>query len=129
MTPDLRFLAYSAVLAWVMIITASSLRSRMWAGLRVAFSNRDAMPVPLAVTARADRAAANMLENLLIFAVLLLTAHAGGVAPSRLELGAQLFFWARLAYFPTYLAGIMYLRTALWAIGVAGLGLVLLAML
>ena len=129
MTPDLRLLAYSAVLAWVMLITASSLRSRIWAGLGLAFSNRDAMPPPTPVTARADRAAANMLENLVLFAVLLLAAHAAGVAPSRLELGAQLFFWARVAYFPAYLAGITYLRTAAWGVGVAGMAMILLATL
>jgi uncharacterized MAPEG superfamily protein len=128
MTTDLRLLACSAVLAWVMLMTASSLRTRIWAGVHLGLSNRDAMPAPLAVTARADRAAANMLENLVLFAILLLTAHAAGVAPARLELGAQLFFWARLAYFPAYLAGIVYLRTTLWGIGVAGLASILLAM-
>jgi uncharacterized MAPEG superfamily protein len=131
MTPDLRLLVASALLAWVMLMTGSTLRTRLWTwtGIRLAFGNRDVLPAELPIAGRADRAAANMLENLVLFAVLLLTAHAAGVAPSRLELPAQLFFWARLAYFPAYLAGVVYLRTALWFVGVTALGLIVLAMI
>jgi uncharacterized MAPEG superfamily protein len=129
MTHDLRLLVDSTVLAWVMLMTSSALRTRMWKGFGLAFGNRDDLPEPLPIAARADRAASNMVENLLIFAVLLLAAHEGGVEPKRLELGAELFFWARLAYFPAYLAGIRYLRTALWAAGVAGSGAILATML
>jgi uncharacterized MAPEG superfamily protein len=39
--------------------------------------------------------------------------------------GANIFFWARVAYFPTYLAGIAYVRSALWAVGLIGLAMVL----
>jgi uncharacterized MAPEG superfamily protein len=129
MTRDLRLLVYSAVLAWVMVITSSLLRTLWWRGFGLAFGNRDDLPEPLPIAARADRAARNMLENLLIFAVLVVAAHLGGIEPSRLDLGAELFFWARLAYFPVYLAGIRYLRTALWSVGVAGLGAILATML
>jgi uncharacterized MAPEG superfamily protein len=125
MTLDLRLLAYSAVLAWLMILTASSLRSRIWKGLGPALSNRDAMPPSTPIVGRADRAAANMLENLVIFAVLVLAAHAANVEPSRLDLGARLFFYARVGYFAAYLAGITYLRTALWFVSLAGMALVL----
>jgi len=36
-------------------------------------------------------------------------------------LGAQLYFWARVAYLPIYLAGIPYLRTAVWAVSLWGM--------
>ena len=121
MTPDLRLLVYSAVLAWVMVMTSSGLRTRWWKGFALSLGNRDDLPAPTPVAARADRAARNMLENLLIFAVLLVAARLGGAPPERVELGAKIFFFARLAYFPVYLAGIRYLRTALWAVGVAGM--------
>ena len=49
---------------------------------------------------RADRAAKNMLENFLLFSALVLAAHAGGRAGARVDLGARIFFFARLAYFP-----------------------------
>ena len=40
-------------------------------------------------------------------------------------LGAQLFFWARLAYAVVYLAGIAWLRTAVWAVSMVGVVLLL----
>jgi uncharacterized MAPEG superfamily protein len=123
MTLDLRLLVYSVFLTWVMLLTSSLLRSQSWtpAGLKLAFGNRDDLPEPSPAAARADRAAKNMLENLVLFGALLLTAHAAGVATERLEPPARLFFYARLAYFPLYVAGIPYLRTAAWAAGVAAL--------
>jgi uncharacterized MAPEG superfamily protein len=129
-TPDLRMLAYAAALTWLMLMASAFFRTRWWTwrGLHLAMGNRGEMPEPTALAGRVDRAAKNMLENFVLFAALLLGAHAANVAPSRLELGAELFFWSRLAYFPVYLAGIPYLRTALWAVGVVGMGLVFWAM-
>jgi uncharacterized MAPEG superfamily protein len=36
-------------------------------------------------------------------------------------LGAEVYFWARLAYLPIYLIGIPYLRTAVYAVSLWGL--------
>ena len=41
-------------------------------------------------------------------------------------LGAQLFFWGRLAHAVIYVAGIPWLRTAAWAISAVGLVLIFL---
>lgn len=128
MSPDIRLLTYSAILTWVMIITASMIRSG--GNLAVAFGNRDNLTPPTPLAGRADRAARNMLENLVLFTALLMAASAAGHGgDSRVVLGARVFFFARLAYFPVYLAGITYVRTALWAAGVVGMGLVASAML
>ena len=131
MTPDLRLLAYSTLLAWVMLIVASMMRVRGWtpAGLQVSFGNRADVSEPSPAAARADRAARNMLENLLLFTALVLTAHAAGVADSRVELGARIFFWARVAYWPVYLVGIPYVRTAIWGVSLVGLGLIFSALM
>ena len=131
LTLDLRLLVYSTLLAWVMLLTASMLRVRGYtpAGFKLSLGNRDDLSEPSPVAARADRAATNMLENLLLFAALLLAAHAAGVEKERLELPARLFFYARLLYFPVYLAGIPYLRTAVWAVGVVGIALIASTML
>ena len=39
-------------------------------------------------------------------------------------LGAQLFFWARLVYAPVYLAGVPWVRTAVWLVSIVGLILI-----
>jgi uncharacterized MAPEG superfamily protein len=36
-------------------------------------------------------------------------------------LGAQIFFWARLAYAVIFVAGIIWVRTAAWLVSMAGL--------
>ena len=129
MTADLHYLAYSAVLTWVMLLTASALRARMWTpkGFMLGLGNRDDMPAPSPVAGRADRAAKNMLENLVLFAVVVLVARLGGVAPDEIATGAAVFFWARVAYFFIYLAGLAFVRTAAWAVSIAGLIMILLA--
>jgi uncharacterized MAPEG superfamily protein len=131
MTTDVRLLLYSAVLTWVMLVFASSLRTRSWtpSGLKVGFGNREGVPEPSPAAARADRAARNMLENLLLFVAVVVAAHMASAAQDRVDTGARLFFYARLAYFPIYVAGIPYLRTVAWAIGVIGLGMIAAAAL
>jgi len=44
-------------------------------------------------------------------------------------LGAQLFFWARLAYAAIYIAGIPWARTAAFVVSAAGLVLILIQLL
>jgi uncharacterized MAPEG superfamily protein len=126
MTPDVRLLAYAAVLCWVMIMTAAMLKTR---GLVNAGGNRDDLPEPSAAAGRADRAAKNMLENLVLFTALLAAARMGNGDQDRIVLGARIFFWARVAYFPVYLAGIKHIRTAIWAVGIAGLAIIFSAIL
>lgn len=119
-------LAASALLYWIMVLFAGALRIRVWtrAGMEIGFGNRDTLPEASAIAGRSERAARNMLENLVVFATLLLAAWMAKVPEQELVLPAQLFFWARLAYFPTYVVGIPYLRTALWAVGAAGTAMI-----
>lgn len=129
MNTDLQLLAYSALLTWVMLMVASALHTKTWTltGIKLGFGNRDDLPERTPLAGRADRAAKNMLENLVLFAALLFAARAAGGDRARIELGAQLFFWARLVYFPLYLAGVRYLRTLVWTVGAVGLALLFAA--
>jgi uncharacterized MAPEG superfamily protein len=73
---------------------------------------------------RAQRAHHNMLQNLVLFAALVLIAVVTNKTNSTTLLGAQLFFWARLVYALVYLAGIPWLRTAVWTVSVIGMILI-----
>lgn len=123
MSTDLRLLTYSVVLTWVMLLSASLVRARGWTmpGMVVALGNRDDVPEPSPLAGRADRAARNMVENLVMFGALVCVANLLRLPSERLELGARLFFYARVLYFPVYLAGIKYVRTAVWAVSVVGM--------
>ena len=131
MGKDLYYLAASAILTFVMVLVASLVRARAWtlAGTLIAFGNRDKLPEATPLSGRAERAARNMLEGMLMFATVMLAAQIAGVVGPRVALGAQLFFWARLVYFPVYLAGIAYVRTAVWAVSIVGLGMIISALM
>jgi len=53
-----------------------------------------------------------------------LVAVATGRTNGTTLLGAQIFFWARLAYALVYLGGIPWLRTAVWTVSIVGLALI-----
>lgn len=130
MTTDLFLLAASVGLFFLMVMTAAALVARGWTpeGVAIMFGNREKMPPPSPAAGRADRAAKNMQENLVMFAPLLLAAHVGGGDLDRIALGAWIFLVARVLHWPTYIAGIPYLRTTLWVISVVGMGVIASAM-
>ncbi len=92
--------------------------------MKVALGNREGLEDPEGFPARTDRAAKNMLENMVLFTALVLAASVGGVTDPHVELGARIFFWARIAYIPIYMIGIPVARTAVWAISVIGMGMI-----
>lgn len=123
---DVRILVASTLLAWVMLVSSSLMRTTFWkpSGMKVALGNRDDVPEPSPLAARADRAAKNMLENLLLFGCLILAARFANARPDIVVLGASIFFVARVLYFPIYLAGIPHLRTLAWITSVVGMGII-----
>jgi uncharacterized MAPEG superfamily protein len=126
MTNTLAYVVYMAIVTWLTALIASLIRARGWtmSGMKLAVGNRENMPEPTALAGRAERTARNTLENFVLFAALVLTAHAAGMTDHRVELGAETFFWARIVYIPIYIAGITYVRTAVWAVSIVGLVLI-----
>ena len=98
-------------------------------GLPMLAGNREAVPAFGGWVGRAQRAHRNMLESLVLFAALVLLAVVTGKTNSTTLLGAQLFFWARLGYAFVYIAGIPWLRTAVWFVSVVGLILIFVQVL
>ncbi|HYD38286.1 MAG TPA: MAPEG family protein [Allosphingosinicella sp.] len=123
MTPDLQMLVWSAALFIVQMLVASA-GAQGQLGLPALAGNREDLPAIRGWAGRARRAHSNMLENLLVFAIVVIVAHVAGKANPTTALGAALFFWARLAYAVIYVAGIPWLRTAAWAVSLAGIVLI-----
>jgi uncharacterized MAPEG superfamily protein len=120
MTTDLSMLVWTALLSLLLPTVYLVGRSNRPGGLAWGFGNRD---VPLDVAPwvrRAERAHANLVENLAPFAILVLVAHVAGKANATTALGATLFFWGRVAHAAVYVAGIPYLRTAAFFVGTVG---------
>lgn len=123
MTPVLSLLVWSVVLMFAQVLLAVS-GATLQVGLVKLAGNREDVPVLTGWAGRAQRAHRNMIENLVLFAALVLVAHATGKADATALLGAQLFFWARLAYALIYVAGIPWLRTGAWLVSVVGMALI-----
>jgi uncharacterized MAPEG superfamily protein len=120
MSTEVALLVWSVALCFGQMLVAV-LGSLAQVGLPALAGNREGLPAPIGFAGRAQRAHRNMLENLLLFAALVLAVAATTGSNSTTLLGAQLFFWGRLAYAVIYLAGIPWLRTAAWAVSVVGL--------
>ena len=120
MSPDLKYLVWSATLCLVQAIIAV-LGALQQVGLTELAGNRAEMPVIAGWAGRAQRAHRNMLENLVLCAILVLVAHVTQRANATTALGAMVFFWARVAYAGIYVAGLPWLRTAAWAVSIVGL--------
>jgi uncharacterized MAPEG superfamily protein len=123
MTPDLQMLVWSAALALLQMLVAA-MGAQGQVGLPMLAGNRETVPPLTGWAGRAKRAHYNMLESLVVFAIVVIVAHLAGKANATTALGAALFFWARLAYAIVYVVGVPWLRTAVWAVSVAGIVLI-----
>ena len=120
MTLELKLLVWSTALALIQMLVAL-LGAIAQVGLMALVGNRENLPAVDGWAGRAQRAHRNMLESLTIFAVLVLVAQLAGKSNAVTALGAQLFFWGRLAYAPVYVIGIPLLRTGVWGVSFAGM--------
>ena len=126
MTADLAILVATAVLSLLLPLTYLIGRMQTPGGMEWALGNR-AQPLQLPPWAeRAQRAHTNLIENLGPFAVLVLVAQVTGAANALTAIGATIFFCARVLHAAVYIAGIVYVRTAVFFVGVAAELLILL---
>ena len=128
MSPDLKYLLFSTILCFVQVLIAAT-GANQQVGLPTLAGNRDKLPEYGGWAGRARRAHLNMIENLVLFAALVLIANATGRTDALTQVGAMLFFWGRLAYAVIYIAGIPWLRTGAWTVSILGLVVIFLQLL
>jgi uncharacterized MAPEG superfamily protein len=125
---EIKLLLWSVALTAVQVVIAT-LGTTSVVGFAGAAGNREGLPPIEGWAGRANRAHRNMLENLVLFATLVLVAQALGKFNAMTALGAQLFFWSRVAYAIVYLIGIPMLRTLLYVVSVVGLIMIFLQLI
>ena len=59
----------------------------------------------------------NAVENLVVFAALILLAHALGITSAAIATAAVVYFWARVVHAVSYTFGIPWVRTLSFAVG------------
>ena len=126
MTTDLWMLVATAMLCFITILIYGSGRLIQPGGIAWAAGNRATEFAVPPWVARAVKAHANLIENLVPFAVLVLVAHAASKANSATALGATIFFWSRVVHLAAYVAGVIFVRTLAWIISWIGGAIILL---
>ena len=125
MKAELILLAWATVLTLVQAVIAVQ-GAMMQVGLPTLAGNREGMPEIKGWGGRAARAHKNMIENMVLFAALVLAAVVAGKTNDMTLLGAQIFLYARIAYALVYIAGLPWVRTAVWGVSVVGLAMIFL---
>ncbi|MBT3371954.1 MAG: MAPEG family protein [Rhodospirillaceae bacterium] len=125
MTVELTMLFWAGVITVVQMVIAVLLAIGQL-GMVPLIGNREGMGPPSEMAGRAKRAHSNMLESLILFAILVLIVQLAGLNNDLTALGAKIFVIARLIYAVVYLVGIPWLRTVVWSIAVVGMVMVAL---
>ncbi len=130
MTALLELTVYFTVWTLITVVVGAAIRNQEWTkeGRDIGLGNRDNLKEATPMGGRAERAAKNSIEAAVFFVPLALVANAAGM-DAEVMLGAQIAFWARIAYVPIYIAGIKYLRSLVWIGGAVGYGMMVAAML
>ena len=121
LTPELALLAWSVILLLVHIAAQGSFVVPI-RGLKWNAGPRDEGQPPLGkYPGRAQRALDNFKETYPAFIALALGLAVAGRSGGIGELGAWLWFLARIAFLPLYLFGVPWLRTVAYGVSMAGL--------
>jgi uncharacterized MAPEG superfamily protein len=116
MTTELMYLTLVALLTAVLAIPYT-LNMITMHGMMYAVGNRDT-PKALAPWAeRAKRGHYNAIENLVVFAAVVLVAHALNRHTGGTAMAAMIYFWARLVHYIVYAVGLPWIRTLSWTVG------------
>jgi uncharacterized MAPEG superfamily protein len=119
MTIELTMLVYSVALLFVLVLIQAA-AGVLAQGLPEMAGSRDALPEPKPFQARTKRMVDNHREGLVLFAPLVLVAALAHVSTPMTVLGAQLFFYARIAHALLYVTGVPWVRPLAWGAGIVG---------
>jgi uncharacterized MAPEG superfamily protein len=123
MSIALTLLIWSAALALIQMVIAF-VGTMLEFGLPETPGSGEKLP-PDSFAGRAQRASVNMLESLVPFAALVLATEVTNKTNASTDLGAQVFFAARVVYAAIAVIGLPWLRTAVWCVSIAALLLIL----
>jgi uncharacterized MAPEG superfamily protein len=128
MSVELTMLVYATALLIVLVVIQAT-AGVLAQGLTAMAGPRDDLPPPKPFQARTKRLVDNHREGLTIFAPIVLVVAVQHLSTNVTVLGAELFFYARVAHAALYLAGVPLVRPLAWGVGLAGTIMVLLGAL
>lgn len=124
---ELRMLAVAVVIGLVHLLWASA-AAQPQRGLKWNVGSREVPVVLTGMAGRLERAFANFRETFAFFVAAVLVAYLGGRLGALTVAGTALYVGARAVYVFLYAFGVPVVRSLVWVASMAGLGLVLLAL-
>ena len=123
MTPELAYLAWSAVLLIAHVVIQATV-SDLNIGLGYALGAQDEEREPDSLIARRiERSLINFIQTYPAFIALACVIAISGASTETTALGAAVWFWARVVYIPAYVSGIYMVRSIVWFVALGGLGM------
>ncbi len=116
MKTELLYLTYVAALTGLLWVPYILDRVATW-GLTAAVGYPDNPPAQSPWARRLMKAHGNAVENLVVFAALVLAAHALGVSNAAVATAAMVYFWARVVHAVVYTFALPWLRTLAFTAG------------
>jgi uncharacterized MAPEG superfamily protein len=110
MKPELAYLCWVTVLTALLWVPYILDRFVTWGIPDTVGYPKDPKPQSAWAT-RLKAAHANAVENLVVFATLVLIANALGISNGATQMAAVLYFWSRVVHVVAYTAGVSWVRT------------------
>ncbi|PVM84043.1 hypothetical protein DDF62_23875 [Caulobacter radicis] len=124
---ELRMLAVAIVIGLVHLLWASA-AAQPQRGLKWNVGSRETPVVLTGMAGRLERAFANFRETFAFFVAAVLVAYLGGRLGALTAAGTALYVGARAVYVFLYAFGVPVVRSLVWVASMAGLAMVLLAL-
>ena len=128
MSTEILMVAAASGLALLLTVIQGT-RNVLVLGLSTAAGNQHDIAPWTGWNDRLNRALRNLIEAIVIFAPIALAVHLLEAGNSTSALGAQIFVAARIVHVIVFTAGIPWVRTAAWTVGVVGIVMVALPLL
>lgn len=116
MLVELQVLGWAVLLAAVQLVLFA-VPANLQLGPDYTAGPRDERRDLVGIAGRLQRAFANHVEGLVLFAAAVLVVVEGNASGPETEAAAVTYLAARVLYVPAYVSGIPFLRSAIWAVG------------
>ena len=128
MSIELSLLFWSLVV-YALYLGAQSTIYRLEYGVVFAATARDEAQPKSVALGRAERALGNFMETWPAFIILALVAHLADPGDAVVFWGAVVWYVGRIVYLPLYLFGVPMIRSLVWCVATAGLGMMFFGVL
>ena len=125
MTIEMKLLLWSVVIGLLQCL-ATGMAVTSQRGIKFGGSARDDQQPITGIGGRVIRAFDNFMQTYVFFVALVLVGQVLDRHSTLTVAGANIYFWARVVYWPLYVLGVPMVRSLVWVVAVVGIVLLLI---